>query len=200
MKITLPENISDITLEQFQKYHELMIREDLTDKQKNDRKISIFTGFNHKRACDIAYVDYNDILKQIDISLNQTVEFKNRFKIKDVEFGFIPNFDEITQGEFIDMKSYEIGIDKMHNLMAVLFRPIKNKDPFGNYTIVDYNGTKEFSDVMKNMPLSIVNGALIFFLNLSNELMNHTLRYTREEQPKEAQQKNTLKSGDGTQL
>jgi len=186
MKIILPENIDDITLEQFQKYHELMIREDLTDKQKNDRKISIFTGINHKQACDIASKDYNDILVQIDSALNQTVEFKNRFKIKDVEFGFIPNFDEITQGEYIDIKNYEIGIDKMHSLMAILFRPIKNKDPFGNYTIVDYNGTKDYADVMKQMPLSIVNGALLFFLNLSNELLIHTLKFTREEQPKEA--------------
>jgi len=185
MKITLPENISDITLEQFQKYHELVMREDLTDKQKNDRKISIFTGLNHKQACDIASKDYNDILSQIDLSLNQTVEFKNRFKIDEVEFGFIPNFDEITQGEYIDIKNYEIGIDKMHSLMAILFRPIKDKDPFGNYTIFDYNGTKDYADVMKQMPLSIVNGSLVFFLNLSNELLSHTLKYTRVEQQRE---------------
>jgi hypothetical protein len=186
MKITLPENISDITLNQFQRYSELVEREDLTDKQKNDRKISIFTSINHKESGSISSVDYNEILEQIDSALNQTVEFKNTFKMGGVEFGFIPNLDEITQGEFIDLSTYGMSAENLHKVMAVLFRPIKNKDGFKNYSVVGYDGTKQYAEVMKQMPLSIVNGALVFFLNLANELTIHTQKYMSLAQAREA--------------
>jgi hypothetical protein len=57
----------------------------------------------------------------------------------------------------------------MHKLMAVLFRPIKSKVG-NNYKIVEYNGTEKRAEVMKYMPLSIVNGALVFFFEFSERI------------------------------
>jgi len=147
----------------------------------------------------ISSIDYKEITEQIDLALNQTVEFKPTFFIKDVEFGFIPNLDKMTQGEFIDVSNYGTDVKEMHKLIAVLFRPIKNKDSLGNYEIINYQGTKQYSDIMKYTPLSIVNGALVFFSSLANELVSYTAKYMQEEQVREKAQQTTLKSGGGTQ-
>jgi len=198
MKIILPESIQDITLHQFQLYNELLERTDLDEYNFNKRKIQIFTGLERNRIELISAIDYKEITEQIDLALNQTVEFKPTFFIKDVEFGFIPNLDKISQGEFVDVSNYGTDVKEMHKLMAVLFRPIKNKDSLGNYEIINYQGTKQYADIMKHMPLSIVNGALVFFSSLANELVNYTQKYMQAEQEKEKVQRTTSKSGGGT--
>ena len=52
---------------------------------------------------------------------------------------------------------------------------------------------------MKYMPLSIVNGALVFFSNLANELIEYTQKYTTEEQAREKTPATTSKNGGGMQ-
>jgi hypothetical protein len=85
--------------------------------------------------------------------------------------------------------------------MAILFRPITNRDGFKNYQIENYEGTKKYSEAMKLMPMNIVNGALGFFSLLAKELREHTLKsMTEEEQQKEAKLLDTLKNGDGIVL
>ena len=199
MKIILPESIQDITLHQFQLYNELLEREDLDEYQFNKRKIQIFTGLERNRIDLISVSDYNDIVIQIDKALNQTVEFIPTFFIKDIEFGFVPNLDKMTQGEFIDVSNYGTDVNELHKLMAVLFRPIKNKDTIGNYEIINYQGTEQYANIMKHIPLSIVNGSLVFFSSLANELVSYTAKYMVVEQAKVEVPQTTLKSGDGTQ-
>lgn len=200
MKIILPESIADIKLYQFQKYSKLLEREDLTPVQFDKRKIEIFTGIERNRLDLISQKDYKEITEQIDLALNQTVEFKPTFFIQNVEFGFIPNLDKITSGEWRDLSIYGSDVEKMHNLMAVLFRPIKKKDVLGNYSIINYEGTERYANIMLSMPLSIVNGALVFFSSLANELVNYTQKYMTEEQAKEKAQVITLKNGGGMLL
>lgn len=198
MRIQIPESINDIALHQFQKYDLLLKRTDLTDDQFNVRKIEIFTGLERQRIPLLSQTDYAEILALIDLALNQTTEFQPVFKIKDVEFGFIPNFDKITAGEYRDLTLYSQDVAEMHKLMAVLFRPIKSKVG-NNYKIVEYNGTEQRANVMKYMPLSIVNGSLVFFSNLANELIAYTQKYTTEEQARENTPATTSKSGVGMQ-
>jgi hypothetical protein len=201
MKIVLPENIQDITLDQFQKYALLLKREDLDDYQFNKRKVEIFTSIKYHDLNNVANKDFEDILKQIDIALNADVPFVDRFKLNDVEFGFIPNFDKMTAKEFTDLSLYPLeDIETYHKLMAILFRPIIKDDAFKNYDIETYNGTERYADVMKRTPMNIVNGSLIFFYNLANELEIAIQRYTMQELKKVQKHRTTLKNGDGIQL
>jgi len=197
MTINLPESIADIKLHQFQKYSILLDRNDLTHEQFNKRKVEIFTGLERNRLDLISQKDYKEIVEQIDIALNQTVEFKPTFFMEEVEFGFIPNLDKITAGEYRDLSLYGVDVNEMHKLMAVLFRPIKTKDLLGNYSIINYEGTERYAMIMKYMPLSIVNGALVFFSSLANELVNYTQKYMIAEQARAKQPATTLQNGDG---
>ena len=99
---------------------------------------------------------------------------------KEVEFGFIPNLDKITMGEYIDLNNYFEEMDTLHKAMAVLFRPIhksyKNRE---KYKISSYEGTEFFSNVMKDMPLGIALGAKVFFYRLGTKLSKAILNSSR---------------------
>ena len=200
MKITLPEHIGEITLEQFQKYHELTEREGIEDYEFNKRKVSIFTGIKYHNLDKISNKDFKEILEQIDIALNTEYDFTPIFKLNDIEFGFIPNLDKIRTKEFVDMDLYKPDqIQDLHKLMAILFRPIKKKDAFGSYKIKEYNGTSKYATLMKQTPLSVVNGSLVFFCNLSSELSKSIQKSIAKELQKENKHQTILKSGDGMQ-
>lgn len=181
MKIILPEHIGEITLDQFQRYHKLSLREDLEPIDFNKRKIEIFTGIPFQKVSNIKQSDYEYILKQIDESLENTQPFVDRFNLNDIEFGFIPNFDNITVDELGDLREYQDKESDLHKIMAILFRPINGKDLLNNYTIEAYNGTSQYAELMKQTPMNIVFGALGFFLSLSNELEIAIQKYTEAE-------------------
>ena len=126
------------------------------------------------------------------------MDFQDRFTINGVEFGFIPNLEDITTGEYVDLSTHGMDIETLHKVMAVLFRPVSGEDAFGNYKIETYQGTKQYSEVMKYTPLNIVNGALVFFYNLSKELKNHIQKSTEAVQVKVNELQAISKSGDGT--
>ena len=200
MKLTLPENISEVTLGQYQTYMALLQNEGLAELDFKRQKVEVFTGIPADDLTGIKKKDLTDILNQIDKALEVGVKFQNSFTLDGVEFGFIPNFDNITMAEFVDLQKYNTDIETLHNTMAILFRPILNKDRFENYTIEPYEGTKEYADAMKGMPLHIVNGALGFFYHLARELRLHIQASTRVVQAKVNALEIILKDGDGMQV
>jgi len=197
--VKLPENAKDITLYQYQKLVELLGREDLDKHNLDNRKLHLFTGLKITDIDLLTQKDREEMLNQIDIALNEPYQFEQTFFIDNIEFGFIPNLDKITGAEYFDLSKYGQDNETLHNLMAILFRPIINKDSFGNYSIAEYNGTEEMAEGMKLTPMNVVNGSLVFFSNLRNELLNCILKYTGQEQVKVRQQVIISKNGVGMQ-
>jgi hypothetical protein len=197
MKITLPEDISEITLAQYQMYVPLL---KIKNKAKQDRaKVSMFTGISQRKLKDVSIKDFEEMNAQIDKAIDQAVEFESRFTMDGQEFAFIPNFDKMTAGEWGDLSKYGTDPETLHNLMAILFRPVTKTDSFKNYDIADYNGTSEYAEKMRQMPMNIVNGALVFFWNLQNELLTAIQKSTKAERKKANRLLTILQSGDGTQ-
>ena len=208
IKITIPEDISDITLGVYQEFEILndeLRAEKIDVREYNKQKISLFAGIPYNRMNQVSYKDFSSLLTDIDKALEQECKFVNRFFIGEIEFGLIPNFDKIASKEFFDMQAYSkeqetdkgIPIDTLNKLMAVLFRPVKRKDKLDNYTIKNYNGTEKYGDMMKQMPLNIVKGSLVFFWSLSKELQRHIMKSTVEAQVKEQQRQTSLVNGVG---
>lgn len=198
MKITLPENISEITLVQYQRYLKL-VKQDLDAYTFTNRKIEIFTGVKRDLVEKISRKDIEEMTAQIDKALNEDAKFVNRFFIKDVEFGFI-NLDKMSQSEYIDVCEYSKDIEQgtnLHKLLAVLFRPIIDKGVNKTYKVANYEGTSQYADVMKQTPMNVVSGCLGFFLTLQNDLLNCILKYTETEQAREVKRQDTLKNGVG---
>ena len=198
MKITLPENISEINLSQYQRYDKL-IKKGLSDLDTAIEKVCIFTNLKRLEAESLTYKDLVDICNQIDIALNEDAKFEPRFFIDSVELGFV-TLDKIKGKEYVDLVNYSKDLEdanNYHKLIAILFRPITNKGLNNTYEIASYEGTSEWSEIMKRTPMNIVNGALSFFLHLRNELQSYILKYTTEAQAREKQAQTTLVSTDG---
>ena len=97
------------------------------------------------------------------------------FSLNGVNYGFIPNLDDMTLGEYIDLDSNLSDWEKIHTAMAVLYRPIKVKKN-NKYNIEEYTGPNN-AERMKEMPLNVAMGSMVFFYNLSNELLTTTLNF-----------------------
>jgi hypothetical protein len=180
LQITIPTSLEEITLEQYQKF--LSIAKDNPDGEFLQHKmVEIFCGIDLKNAAKISYKDVNEITTNLSNLFNQKYDLKRTFKLGNTEFGFITNLDEITLGEYTDLDKYISDWDKMHNAMAVLYRPVtkKLKD---KYQIEEYNGSYTYCDAMKYMPLDVALGAVVFFYNLGNELLKSTIHYLENNQ------------------
>jgi len=175
LNISVPEHLSEITLEQYQKYAKVNNEENQNTAFLMHKMVEIFCNLNLK---DVATIQYKYVLSIIAM-LNELFEEKNTliptFNLNGIEYGFIPNLDEMSLGEYIDLDKNISEWATMHKAMAVLYRPITiNKKE--RYQIEEYNGLDN-SDIMKKMPLNVVMGSMVFFYNLNNELLKITLKY-----------------------
>lgn len=200
IELTIPTTLNDIKLVQYQKF--LSIAKDNEESEFLQQKmVQIFCGIDLKDVAQIRYKDVAEITANINNLFTKENTFIQRFKMGGVEFGFIPNLDEMSTGEYMDLDTYITDWDTMHNAMAVLYRPITNK--LGNkYQIEEYKGSVTYADVMRHAPLDVVLGAMVFFYTLGNDLLKSTINYLEGNQ--EVQNiltKHNLENvGDGIQV
>ena len=203
LEITIPTELKEIKLAQYQAF--LKIAKDNKDNEDqeflNQKMVQTFCGIDLK---DVAQIRFKDVV-EITESLAKMFSIKEhkhirRFKLGGVEFGFIPELEEMTFGEYTDLDSYIGDWDNMHKAMAVLYRPITKKGLNDTYEIEDYNGSITYSDVMRYAPLDVVFGANVFFYNLGNELLKSTMTYLENNKQVQTilQQHNSVADGDGT--
>ena len=149
---------------------------------------------------DVALI-MNEISK---LQKKQNTNLKKIIEIEGVEYGFHPDLDEITLGEYADLETYiKLGIEKhLPEIMAIFFRPIlERKNDI--YVIDAYDGKiKIRAEIMKKMPAEQVQNALVFFWTFAKEL-SKILPLCLTEQLKEMKQqlqvKASQKSGDGSE-
>ena len=200
IKIQLPETIADITLDQSQRYLSIAESDTLSDIIKTKRIVKLFTGLKNKQVDAMTITDYETVINHITIALNTEVEFTQRFTLGGIEFGFVPNLDEITAGEYIDLTASGVSQDTLQHILAILFRPIVKEDKHGHYEVEAYTANTKHVDLMKQAPMNIVNGMLVFFCLLSNELEASILKSTGiTVEEVRRKQVTTSPNGDGTQ-
>lgn len=167
MKVTIPETLDEITLEQYIKYNRVL-NLTTTEEAKTIGIISVFCNLTTDEVISMDMKDIKEISNQIVSVLNSEATFKQRFD----KYGFIPNLDKITAGEYIDLDKYIGDIENCTKAMVVMYREI-DQSVLGNYTIKPYAGTDN-SNEMLTAPLSAYLGAKVFFWNLSKDLLKAT--------------------------
>jgi hypothetical protein len=201
-EIVIPTSLSEIPLKSYQEFMKVVEKSN-DDEFIGQKTIEIFCGLKMK---DVVKVKWSDV-KSLTLHLNEIFKakpkFQATFKIQDTEFGFIPNLEDMTFGEYIDLESNISNVETFHKAMAVMYRPITKKVK-DRYEIFEYKGTDEFSDVMKYASLDVVLGATVFFSTLGSDLVQHTLTSLETEIKKNpkimtlAKERNLINDGDGT--
>ena len=158
--ILIPDNINGITLGQYQRY--IAVSEGIEGEFLNQRAIETLCNVSFGDVVNMAHKDVKEIIQKLTEILEDKSKFVNRFKISTEEFGFMPNLEEMTSGEFADLSAYIAKPEDMHKAMAVMFRPIVERQK-EKYEILEYTGTKDFAEIMKFMPLGAALGAMFFF-------------------------------------
>ena len=199
LEISIPTELNEIKLSQYQAF--LKIAKDNTDEEfLHQKMVQTFCGIDLKEVAEIRYKEVIEITESLGRMFDvKNHRFINRFKMGGVEFGFIPNLDDMTFGEYTDLDTYINDWEQMHKAMAVLYRPIKKNGLNSTYEIEKYNGSITYSDVMKHAPLDVVFGATVFFYNLGNELLSSTMTYLEKDKEIQniLQQANLEKGGAG---
>lgn len=203
-QIKVPSVQENIPLRKYQDYVKLIKEngEDIDLEFHRLKVLQIFCGLEMQEAYKMSVADLDFIVNHIMDLLAKKAKLQHRFTMTDpsgktVEFGFMPNLSEMTLGEYIDLESYISDWEQMHKALAVMYRPIVagNKD---FYEIEEYEGSSKYADIMKDAPVTVALGSVVFFYSLGKELSKITLRSLQEELQKEEQERiPSERSGDG---
>ena len=204
VEINIPQSLDDITLKQYKEY-EKIIKSNKDDKNSERfiylKMIEIFCGLPYEYANKMRLVDFERIVTQITDILIKQPKLVTKFKMGDSTFGFIPDLEEMTYGEYVDLDTYIHDMDNIEKAMAVLYRPIV-KEHKGKYIIDEYRGDL-FHEAMLNMPMSAVVSSVVFFWSLGIDCTSVMMNYLEEGESKEAQRllrQDLVKNGDITNL
>jgi len=188
LKIEIPETL---TVGHYQKFGTL---DHLTQTKRIVRIVSAVSNIDESEVENWSLTSVFQIYKD----LNQRLEdlqsiFLPIFEWRGTTYGFQP-IHKMSVGEFIDMESrLQNGVDSMHELLAILYRPIKSskfdglewkiksnvkyilgkaESLFKYYELEDYDVEKREwkAELFKEFPLPMGLGAYNFFLFVGMEL------------------------------
>ncbi len=175
MKLHLPASYEDLTL------GHLMVLETTEDPVKRVQAVTGLSFAELRRMPQALIMEANahlDTLQKQEVAKHLTT-----FELNGTTYGFIPDWENFSAGEWIDMETYTADFWKTaHKAMSILYRPLDRK--WGDtYTIEEYTA-KEDAEVFKDMPAPLVAGALLFFWTteraLLSNLQSSLLKATKE--------------------
>ena len=196
LSIKIPTSLNEITLRQYKRFLKIQESEKNT-RFLNAKMIEIFCGIKLDEVMLLKVSDAEEISNILTELFEGKPSLVTKFKIGRVEYGFQPQLDDMSLGEYIDLDTFVGDWDNMEKAMNVLYRPIivKLKD---KYSIEEYKvGTEQN---LLDMPMDAVLSSIFFFWNLGLDLSTTMMSYLGEEQETTealTQYLNSQKSGDG---
>jgi len=197
VKINVPEDLSEITLDQYMRFLKLDFDGNPQNSFVMQKMIEIFCNANLRDVADIRFSDVTTVVNQLQGIFNQESKMIPQISLNGVKYGFIPNLDDMSLGEYIDLDNYFHEWDTMDKAMCVLYRPIKYSKN-GKYLVEDYEGTDNHME-MRQLPLNVVMGAKVFFYHLGIELLNHIPNFLEAEGMTDQQRQILMQNGAGIQ-
>lgn len=190
MKVIIPETLNEISIKQYLDFKKLVSLEQSEDFVRLTM-ISIFCRLTINDVKKLPLEEFISISVQLQNVLQEDKLHIERFTIDGVEYGFIPNLDNISTSEYLDIEAFK---EDELSLMALFYRPITAR--VGNsYRIKEYKNEEieERKEIMLKAPVSALFGSMVFFWNLSKDLLKH-IRYSSLVQQED---KNQMKISEG---
>jgi hypothetical protein len=160
----------EVTLE---KWLKLIDFETGTKTEEATETIAALSNIPKQLVKELALKDVAILMSKIaKLQQKQDTNLKKIIKIEGVEYGFMPDLDSISLGQYADLETFiKNGVEKhLPEIMAVLYAPIKVKKN-DIYIVEAYDGNIRLrAEEMKKMSAEQVQSALVFFYNLGKEL------------------------------
>lgn len=196
LDIRVPTSLHDIPLHQYQKFIKTFADDEtLTDDYAALKMLEIFCGLKTDESLQVKVSDVKKITDKLNKALSEKPLLITRFKLGSTEFGFVPQLDDLSFGEFVDVENNIGDWDTMHKAMAVLYRPVTQRVG-KKYEIEDYRGDS-WHDAMLNMPSSVAVSAINFFFHLENDLLKATFHSLEQQETKVQQAAQTILTSNG---
>jgi hypothetical protein len=179
--ISIPKNNAGITLQKFVAYQ---------SGRNEVERVMAATGQSRRVVEGFKMRTLNELIDTFDNAIKVGVPMHQQtVVINGVRLGFIPDLNDLTLREHIDLDTYaqEIWTKDGNNytnlpkLMAILFRRVT--DIFGNYYRIepyDSERVREYIDIVNLLTMDKVNGALVFFSTIVKELGKSGAEYLTE--------------------
>ena len=193
--VSIPDDYSSVTIKQWQLL-ESGWSHCRTDKEKTAKAIEILVGLNEQQVASLTPSQFNKIVSHLEWVMDgheRDHDLVPRFTLNGVDYGFVPNWEGLSTGEFIDLDTFASrGItDHLPEVMAIMYRPIT--EGTGEwYEIEAYAPSEKKSKQMADAPMDAAMGALAFFLTIAKALAIDSHRYGLE-----GRQHNSVRSGGG---
>jgi len=206
LQLKVPQRLSGIKLRQYQEY--LKVQQKLEEGEEsenflNSKCIQIFCGVTLKESYNLPVKMFNGVLKKISDCFEEETPLIRKFTMTgtdgaSIDFGFIPDLENMTFGEYVDLDNFISDWDNMHKAMAVLYRPI-TFEKNDKYLIEEYKGNDMYWEIMKDAPVNVALGAMVFFYRLGKKLAKYMMLYLQQQAQKDSQdqKRDSEKSGDG---
>tara|TARA_R110000744_G_C19259649_1_gene551211 strand:+ start:338 stop:973 length:636 start_codon:yes stop_codon:yes gene_type:complete len=189
----LPTAWSEVSLGRYSKLMTTLENDKATEIESIIKTLEALVGISSSELSKVplkylkmAYGELTDLT-----STMPSTELKRIIDVDGTAYGFIPDFDELTFGEFCDLDNYlQNSWANLDKILAVLFRKVVKRDG-DNYQIEEYTmkGIKERRELFNNsLSIDVVYGALVFFCNIGRERMI-TMRLSLEEENKQVRSK-----------
>ena len=171
----------EVTLE---KWLSLIDFETGTKTEEATETIAALSNIPKQLVKELALSDVAVIMNRVAaLQQKQDTKLKRIIEIDGIKYGFHPDLDELTLGEYADLETFiKGGMEKnLPEIMAVLYRPIKDKKN-DIYIIDAYDGDIRLrTEEMKKMSAQQVQSALRFFFVLGKELSEILPLYLMEQ-------------------
>ena len=109
--------------------------------------------------------------------------------------GFHPNLEAMSFGEYLDLNQL-VSSDFTNNLpkiMSILYRPVVSEF-MHNYEIEKYDSAVHIknADLFRDVDMSYVNGAMVFFCLLREDLLSSSLKFLDQQMMKQMEESLTM--------
>jgi len=174
----LPEFIS---IENYTKIYK--VKDLFSDDYFAARLISIVSDVPVNKLMEYDFQEVNYMaLHVMGLIPKDKPKFEDRFELDGVQYGFFPNWKDLSFAEFIDMdtistKKTEELLDLLHILAAIMYRPIVEEKSKHDFKIEKYDVqtmTERAELFKKKLDVRFILGAQFFFIKFANRFLGYT--------------------------
>ncbi len=176
--IKIPQGWDQVNLNQFIELSQVTTN-DIAD---SINIISILTDLDSDDVMKMDTTELKSIIAELSwMNILPANIFKHTIKIDGVEYGIIPNLNDMTVGEWVDLEEFINDYpNNLNKVMAVLYRPViynvndttRFIEKYDAKTVIERSVL--FGD---NMMISDVYGASVFFSLTAMEFMRNLNTY-----------------------